>query len=101
MRYISAHAAKMCMRPISASCCERVYSFLEKMDGADRSNMKKATLAKLLFINGNSHIIEDIVKTASAKRIAAPVDARKELTMKRAAASFKAAGGSAAKRARH
>ena len=106
VRDICAHAAKMCMRPISASCCERIFSFLEKMDGADRSSMKKDTLAKLLFINGNSHIIEDIVKTSSAKRIAAPVQARHELQRQRAAASFKAAasaagaGGGAAKRPR-
>jgi hypothetical protein len=90
MRDICAHAAQMCMRPISSCCCERVYSFLEKMDAADRSNMSKKTLAKLLFINGNSHIIEDIVKTASAVRISAPVKAWKELNRKRSAEALRA-----------
>jgi len=90
-RVLAAHAAKMSMRPISSACNERVFSFLTQMDTAQRNNMGKKTLATLLFVRGNHHIIDLLTKNKAAEILALPVSARSELRKKRLRESSAAA----------
>ena len=64
-------------RPISSACCERIFSYLEKMDDSDRRTMKKATLRRLLFLRGNWRVLHQIVEEEHAARVSAEMAGRK------------------------
>ena len=60
---------RVCSRPTSSACCERIFSYLEHMDSSDRSNMSKDLLRDLLFLRGNHVTVRDLVDEASALAI--------------------------------
>ena len=61
LKALGALALKEFSRPISAACCERVFSYLTQMDTPDRATMGKKTLQMLLFLRGNWHLVHDMV----------------------------------------
>lgn len=71
-------------RPISSACCERIFSYLEKMDDSDRRNMKKETLRRLLFLRGNWRVLNQIVEEEHAARVTAELAGRKRRQQVRA-----------------
>jgi hypothetical protein len=71
-------------RPISSACCERIFSYLEKMDDSDRRNTKKGTLRRLLFLRGNWRVLHQIVEEEHAARVSADMARRKRRQRERA-----------------
>jgi hypothetical protein len=61
LKALGALALKEFSRPISAACCERVFSYLTQMDTPDRATMGKKTLQMLLFLRGNWRLVHDMV----------------------------------------
>ena len=74
-------------RPISSACCERIFSYLEKMDDSDKRNMKKETLRRLLFLRGNWRVLHQIVEEDHATRVSAGIKERKRRARDRAIVS--------------
>ena len=68
---LAKFAMRAFSRPISAACCERIFSYLSKMDSSDRSNMKKATLAILLFLRGNHVTVAELADEYVVRRVQA------------------------------
>jgi len=61
-RHLADLAMRHLLRPLSSAVCERVFSFLTKLDTAQRRTMSANTLEMLLFVRANWHIIEELVK---------------------------------------
>jgi len=64
-------------RPVSSACCERIFSYLEHMDAADRATMGKALLEKLLFLRGNWRLITQMTEEEYARRVDTLAQSRK------------------------
>ena len=61
-RHLADLAMRHLLRPLSSAVCERVFSFLTKLDTAQRRTMSAKTLEMLLFLRANWHIVEELVK---------------------------------------
>lgn len=68
---LGPHAMREFSRPVSSAACERVFSLLEGMNREDRCKMQAPTLAKLLFLRGNSDIMRAALRDANALRMKA------------------------------
>jgi hypothetical protein len=83
-RRLGALAMRAFSRPVSAACCERIFSYLEKMDDSDMRTMKKATLRSLLFLRGNWRVMDDLATEHHAERLRADLAGKKRQKRDRA-----------------
>ena len=90
-------AMRMYSRPISAACCERIFSYLTHMDSSDRMTMGKETLANVLFLRGNWRVLQDMIDEQYATTVG--VRAARATGMKRQRQGEAAAAGAAAHQA--
>jgi hypothetical protein len=91
-RRLGALAMRAFSRPVSAACCERIFSYLEKMDDSDRRTMKKATLRSLLFLRGNWRVMDDLAREHHAERLRAELAGKKRKKMDHAVRAAQQAG---------
>ena len=73
--HLAKHAMRCYSRPMSAAACERMFSYLEDMNSADRARMESKTLAILLYLRGNWEIFEELVQEENDARIEAQAEA--------------------------
>ena len=100
LRLLCEVAMRSFSRPISAACCERIFSFLEKMDDSDRRSMMKETLRRLLFLRGNWHLLDTMLKEEHAAHVFRHKQAGNKRARRRAAAAEAKASAAAATSAR-
>ena len=58
---LATHACNILRRPMTSAICERVFSYLTKMDAAARRSMDAKSLRENLFIRANHHIVERLI----------------------------------------
>ena len=56
-------------RPTAAVSCERIFSYLTKMDAADRNKMGAKTMSNVLFLRGNRSILNRLLERQAARII--------------------------------
>lgn len=76
-------ATRALLRPLSASACERIFSYLTQMDAADRSLTSKATLRMELYLRGNWKILEQLRDEWHTEKLAGRLGRVEEMQRKR------------------
>jgi hypothetical protein len=85
------------LRPLSATPCERVFSFLTEMDRPNRRNAGRPLIINSLKLRGNKEVVAELVAAAAEDIRAAQFDAR-AVARKRNRAEADAAAAAAAEK---
>lgn len=68
-RALARLALRHWMRPLSSASCERVFSYLTKMDTADRRSTGSSTLRNILMLRGNWRLVRQMLAERAAERV--------------------------------
>ena len=58
---LATHACNILRRPMTSAVCERIFSYLTKLDEPSRRAMSAESLRENLFIRAHCHIVERLI----------------------------------------